>query len=144
MLYSWYGAMCLELYDVIMKLHSRYNLPVYVTENGMSDADGSTYKRTRYIISHLQMMLKACQEGADIRGYYVWTLTDNFEWREGFRKEANFGLYQVDVGGKDISLPEHPLTRTPTPTVSSYTSIIRENGISASILKKYGSFPDIR
>ena len=132
------------LYEVLMKLHARYRLPLYVTENGMADANPNTYKRSRYLVSHLQMMLKAYRDGADIRGYYVWTLTNNFEWREGFRKEANFGLYHVDVAGKDVSLPEHSLVRTPTPSVEAYSRMIEENGITPEILKKYGTFPDIR
>ncbi|MBI2603910.1 MAG: glycoside hydrolase family 1 protein [Deltaproteobacteria bacterium] len=132
------------LYEVLMKVKNRYgNIPVYITENGIADSDGSTNKRAQYIISHLQMMLKAYRDGADIRGYFYWTLMDNFEWREGLRKEAHFGLYHVDTGDHDVSLPSDSLARTPTAAVNAYKAIITENGISSTILTNYGSYPDM-
>ena len=117
--------------------------PIIITENGMADADGSTNKRAQYIISHLQMALKAYRDGADIRGYYLWTLTDNFEWREGMRNEAHFGLYHVNTNGKDVSDTSDSLARSPTAAVAAFRAIVTNNGISQSHINTYGSFPQL-
>ncbi|RYU92225.1 beta-glucosidase [Mucilaginibacter terrigena] len=71
-----------------------------VTENGAafpdSVADGRVDdpKRVKYLQTHLQQVLKAKQEGCNVQGYFVWTLTDNFEWAEGYH--PRFGLVYVD------------------------------------------------
>lgn len=130
-------------YDTLMKVKNRYHLPIMITENGMADVDGSTNKRAQYIISHLQMALKAYRDGADIRGYYLWTLTDNFEWREAFRNEAHFGLYHVNTNGRDVSDTSDSLARSPTAAVAAFRAIVTNNGISQSHINTYGSFPQL-
>jgi beta-glucosidase/6-phospho-beta-glucosidase/beta-galactosidase len=50
-------------------------------------------KRVKYLQTHLQQVLKAKQEGCKVDGYFVWTLTDNFEWAEGYH--PRFGLYTL-------------------------------------------------
>jgi len=79
----------------------RYKLPVIITENGMSEADWimlDGHVRDSYRIDFIQRYLlqleKACSEGIDIRGYFHWSLMDNFEWAEGFKQR--FGLIYVD------------------------------------------------
>ena len=69
-----------------------YNLPIYITENGIADAKDAL--RTDYILSHLKEIAKEIRNGADIRGYYHWSLLDNFEWIKGFH--PRFGLIEVD------------------------------------------------
>ncbi|MFI5006016.1 MAG: glycoside hydrolase family 1 protein [Solirubrobacterales bacterium] len=71
---------------------NRYRLPVYVTENGIADAAGSM--RSDFIRVHAYAMSKAISEGIPVRGYFHWSLTDNFEWTQGFT--PRFGLFRVD------------------------------------------------
>ena len=71
---------------------SRYGLPIYVTENGIADAAGT--RRADFVQSHLYAVARAAQEGVPLRGYFFWSLIDNFEWAEGFA--PRFGLYRVD------------------------------------------------
>jgi beta-glucosidase len=70
----------------------RYALPIYVTENGIPDAAGG--QRESYIRSHVHAVSRAIAEGVPVRGYFYWSLMDNFEWAEGFA--PRFGLYKVD------------------------------------------------
>jgi beta-glucosidase len=74
--------------------------PVYVTENGRASADrvadGAVEdpERIRYLDGHLRALAQAVEEGVDVRGYFVWSLLDNFEWAAGYAKR--FGLVHVD------------------------------------------------
>lgn len=70
----------------------RYNLPMYITENGIADA--KDIKRAKFITEHLKWVHKAISEGVDVRGYFYWSLMDNFEWIYGFSKR--FGLIEMD------------------------------------------------
>ena len=70
----------------------KYNLPIYITENGLADAKDT--KREKFIKEHLLWAHKAIEEGVDLRGYFYWSLLDNFEWAHGF--EPRFGLVEVD------------------------------------------------
>jgi len=79
-------------YYVVRDVWRRSRLPVLVTENGIADA--SDTKRAQFIRDHLVWLHRAIEEGADVRGYLYWSLTDNFEWREGFG--PRFGLIEVD------------------------------------------------
>ena len=67
-------------------------MPVYVTENGLADATDS--RRADFIRDHLRWVHRAIAAGVDVRGYFHWSLVDNFEWAEGFTKK--FGLIEVD------------------------------------------------
>lgn len=69
-----------------------YGLPIYVTENGIADRDDRS--REDYLLSHLEVLAAAIEKGADIRGYFHWSLLDNFEWIHGFKER--FGLYHVN------------------------------------------------
>ncbi len=79
------------IYYVLKKL-KRYNLPIYITENGVADSKDKL--RTQFIKEHLYWVWRAIQEGVDVRGYLHWSLLDNFEWDKGF--EPRFGLVEVD------------------------------------------------
>lgn len=76
------------------------NLPIYVTENGMANADmlvdGTVTdpERLAYIDTHLDACRRAMTEGVDLRGYFIWSLMDNYEWALGYEKR--FGLVHVD------------------------------------------------
>ena len=79
------------------------DLPVYITENGSSWYDYVTqdgrvedYERLGYLHDHLGAVLDAIADGANVRGYFAWSLLDNFEWAEGYAKR--FGLTFVEFG----------------------------------------------
>ncbi|MBA2538322.1 MAG: glycoside hydrolase family 1 protein, partial [Deltaproteobacteria bacterium] len=81
------------VYDVLMAFSARYpSLPLVVTEAGIATA--TPKRRAENIVRELEAIGRARDAGADIRGYYHWSLTDNFEWHEGF--VPRFGLFTVD------------------------------------------------
>ena len=90
--------------DLLLEFKQRYpNLPpVYITENGMASDDavasGRVHdaQRARYFNSHLAAVDAAMRGGVDVRGYFAWSLMDNFEWGYGYEKR--FGLVHVDYG----------------------------------------------
>lgn len=82
-------------------LYERYQMPIYITENGMSchdqiSADGCVHDSNRidFLDKYLSQLQKASDEGVDIRGYFLWTFLDNFEWDKGYNER--FGLVYVD------------------------------------------------
>jgi beta-glucosidase len=92
------------LRDLLVSLRDRYGddlPPIYITENGCSypdpvDATGEIVdsERIAFLDGHLRAVHQAMSEGVDVRGYFVWSLLDNFEWAEGFTQR--FGLVHVD------------------------------------------------
>jgi len=86
-----------------LKLINRYTKkPVYITENGI--ADDSDTKRAKFIEDHLLVLNRAIADGMNIKGYFYWSLFDNFEWEYGFEKR--FGLYRVDYNTQERTLRE--------------------------------------
>lgn len=79
------------LYKVIKELN-KYGKPIYITENGLADARDS--KRESFIKDHLYFIQQAITKKVDVRGYFHWSLLDNYEWAHGF--EPKFGLVEVD------------------------------------------------
>ncbi len=90
------------LYETLVRLKQDYTktLPIYVTENGMARADSlvnntiNDIERLNYLSDHLYQVHRAIDEGVDVRGYFYWSLLDNFEWALGYEKR--FGLIHVD------------------------------------------------
>ena len=75
-----------------------YGLPVYITENGIADADD--HQRPAFVVQHLEVLEQAIADGvADVRGYFHWSLMDNFEWVSGY--QPMFGLYSLKPGTKN-------------------------------------------
>ncbi|TKC98993.1 glycoside hydrolase family 1 protein [Polyangium fumosum] len=105
------------LYQVL-KRYGSLGLPVFVTENGIADKDGNV--RPSFLRSHFEALVRAAREGIDVRGYFHWSLLDNFEWAEGY--EPRFGLFRVD-----FESPEK--RRTPTPAVETFQDIARGLGL---------------
>jgi beta-glucosidase len=89
------------IYHILKKFDAYPQIKkIIITENGAAypdklvDGKVNDPKRIEYLQSHLQQVLKAKQEGCKVNGYFVWTLTDNFEWAEGYH--PRFGLIYVD------------------------------------------------
>jgi beta-glucosidase len=76
----------------ILKDYKKFNLPIFITENGLADAKDE--KRAKFIREHLLWVHKAISEGVDVHGYFHWSLLDNFEWDKGFW--PRFGLVEID------------------------------------------------
>jgi beta-glucosidase len=92
--------------------------PLYVTENG--HATGDEDARCRYLLTHLGEVHAAIAAGADVRGYFWWSLMDNFEWAEGWSR--HFGLIGLEPG---------TLARRPRPAAYLYRDVIRRNALPA-------------
>jgi len=103
------------IYRVLKSLR-KYNKPIFITENGLADAKDK--KRAKFIIDHLKWTYKAMKEGTDIRGYFYWSLIDNFEWDKGFW--PRFGLIEIDY---------KTLKRISRPSSKVYADICKENAI---------------
>jgi beta-glucosidase len=105
------------LHDVLIGLKAKYGdglPPIYITENGCSTEDVlQDTARIDYLDGHLRALRRAITEGVDVRGYFVWSLLDNFEWAEGYSQR--FGLVRVDFGTQ---------TRTPRDSFAWLRSIL--------------------
>lgn len=99
------------IFHLLYKLR-KFNLPVYITENGLADADDT--RRGKLIEDTLKNVYKAIQEGCNVRGYFHWSLLDNFEWDKGFW--PRFGLVSVD---------RKTMKRTVRKSAETYTRIIK-------------------
>lgn len=76
------------IFNVLTALYKRYKKDIYITENGVSDPKDR--ERTKCINAYLSFVYKAIKSGIPVRGYFYWTLIDNYEWLDGFN--AKFGL----------------------------------------------------
>jgi beta-glucosidase len=103
------------IYHVLKDL-ARYKLPIYIAESGVAD-EADRYRKD-FIVETLIWVHRALAEGVNVRGYFYWSLTDNFEWAEGFTKK--FGLFAVD---------RRTFFRTPRPSVRVYADICRANQV---------------
>ncbi|TAJ48229.1 MAG: glycosyl hydrolase family protein [Herbiconiux sp.] len=118
------------LHTLLVRLGREYSglPPLYVTENGAAYDDTVSFDgtdgaeavhddlRTRYIREHVEAVCAAIADGADVRGYFVWSLLDNFEWAWGYGKR--FGIVRVDYD---------TLVRTPKDSALAYAAIIAAN-----------------
>jgi beta-glucosidase len=93
------------LHAVLMTVSKRYGKPIVISENGIGTQ--SEQKKIRYFREHVNQMRRAMEDGVDIRGYFPWTLTDNYEWAEGYA--ANFGL--TSFNKKEMKLELEPAGR---------------------------------
>jgi beta-glucosidase len=116
------------LTDVLLWVQERYGpVPLYITENGAAFPDPPTAVgpvvedplRVAYYREHLRAAHRALAAGVDLRGYFAWSLLDNFEWSHGYSKR--FGLYHVDFATQ---------RRTPKASARLYAEVIRSNGAS--------------
>lgn len=111
------------LYHVLQHVR-RYGKPIYITENGLPDEDDDL--RPYFILTHLQQVWRAIQDGVPVRGYYHWSLVDNFEWSEGYR--MRFGLIEVDFGTQE---------RRVRRSGRLYAEICQANAITPESVQRY-------
>ncbi len=102
------------IYHVLKDL-KKYKLPIYITENGLADAEDK--QRAWFIKETLMNVHRAVSEGVDVRGYFHWSLMDNFEWDKGFW--PRFGLIAIDYPTQK---------RTPRLSAMVYKNICQNNG----------------
>ncbi len=95
---------------------SKFKLPIIVTENGTAEKEEGYYED--FLISHIKSLVKAREKGADIRGYFWWSLLDNFEWDKGFKHR--FGLLDVDYQTMERKIRKFAFT---------YAKICKENTV---------------
>ena len=105
---------------ILAYLRRKFHLPIYITEHGSASADENF--RERDLKQNLAALHRAIQSGADVRGFFYWSLLDNFEWQFGYTKK--FGLLAVDFAA------EH-LPRSMKPLAGAYSQITRQNGVDA-------------
>jgi len=110
------------IFDVLMDFKD-FNLPIYITENGIATDDDE--QRVNFIINHLVEIHHAISAGVDVRGYYHWSLLDNYEWDKGFGPK--FGLVAVDHKSQK---------RTPKISYYVYQKICKKNRIFKDLMKK--------
>jgi beta-glucosidase len=113
-------------------LSERYKLPIIITENGMSchdwvAVDGRVHDPARvdFLTRYLRQIGQAIEDGVDIRGYFHWSIMDNFEWAEGYKHR--FGLIHVDYETQKRTLKE---------SAHWYGQVIRSNGATLTETKQ--------
>jgi len=113
------------LFDTITWAVQTYpNLPILITENGVEDSNDTM--RPRYLAQHIHQMWRAVNFNWPVKGYFHWTLVDNFEWERGWTQR--FGLWGLDVETQK---------RTKRPSADLYAEICKENGLSSEMVQKY-------
>lgn len=111
------------LFDTI-RWALQFERPIIITENGVEDSQDTL--RPRYLIQHLHEVWKAVNLNYPIKGYFHWSLVDNFEWERGWTQR--FGLWELDVETQ---------ARRKRPSAELYAEICKENGISSEMTARY-------
>ena len=128
---KWVSSMGYEYYEPgLRELLTEFStwwpeLPLVVTEAGIATQRGE--RRAENIVRSLEQMALSMVDGADVRGYFHWSLTDNFEWAEGY--EPRFGLYRVD---------RSDYSRSPTLGATALGEIADNRGLSGEQRALYG------
>lgn len=110
-------------YDAL-KWANAYRLPIIVTENGVEDADD--HMRPRYLAQHIHQMWRAVNFNWPIKGYYHWSLVDNFEWDRGWTQR--YGLWELDIETQ---------ARRKRPSADFYAEICKTNSLSSEMVARY-------
>lgn len=117
------------IYDVLHMLVEKYkvDIPIYITENGLAQNDGidrekllNDQERIDYVHGVLVSLHRAIQDGICVKGYYMWSLLDNFEWSGGF--SVRYGLHYTDY---------QTLERIPKKSAGWYKQVIADNGLTS-------------
>ncbi len=114
------------LHQILTEVSQRApGVPLFVTENGCAaedyvnpDGEVDDVERVRYLHSHLEAAARAIKDGANLAGYFVWSLLDNFEWAYGYQKR--FGIVFVDFGTQ---------RRIPKASARFFSDVVRANAL---------------
>ncbi|KPK45715.1 MAG: hypothetical protein AMK74_02625 [Nitrospira bacterium SM23_35] len=101
--------------EKVLNYASTLNVPIIITENGI--ATHNDRARIKFMKGHIDVLERCLKKGADVRGYFYWSLIDNYEWLQGL--DARFGLYNVDF---------NTMERTPTKAALYYSYLIKSRG----------------
>ena len=111
------------IFDVLTDLSDE--IPIYITECGIATTNDD--RRNRFLVAYLQEVARAIRSGVNARGFFYWSLIDNFEWHLGF--EPRFGLVEVDYDTQKRHI---------RPSALTYAEIIAANGIPHSLMRFLG------
>jgi beta-glucosidase len=123
-----YGEACPEAIGPAVKEYAKLGVPIYLLENGVPDAADRI--RPWVLVQSIHNVAKLIYSGHDIRGYFHWSLVDNFEWNEGWR--LRFGLYELD------SVTQ---VRKARPSAAIYRAIIKNQGVSDELYGRFSEQP---
>ena len=115
------------LHDTLVRVSKRYNKPLYVSETGTKQDDAE--RGAAWLVATMSDTKRALQEGIDVRGFYAWSLMDNYEWNSGM--SWRFGLYAVDPATK---------ARTQRSAALAFATMATARDVPADLVAKYGSF----
>jgi beta-glucosidase len=107
-----------------LKWAQGFELPIYVTENGVEDPSDTL--RPRYLCMHIHQVWRAVNFNWPVRGYFVWSLVDNFEWERGWTQR--FGLYELDLDTQK---------RLKRPSADMYAEICARNALGIDTIALY-------
>lgn len=115
-----------SLFTFIKEIYSEFKLPIYITENGIPEK--YDLDRPAFILQSLQKVWKAAMFNIPVKGYFFWSLVDNFEWEMGYLPQFRFGLFSVD-----------PVTqeRTPKRSAELFKRIAAGNAISSELAREF-------
>ena len=102
----------------------QFNVPILITENGIEDAKDTL--RPRYMAGHIHQVWRAVNFNWPVKGYFWWSLVDNFEWERGWTQR--FGLWELNVETQ---------ARRKRPSADLYAEICKENGLTSEMVQKY-------
>lgn len=111
------------LWEAISWAH-QFGLPIYISENGIDEAEGGI--RSRYLASHVRQVWRGVNFNWPVRGYFHWSLVDNFEWERGWTQR--FGLWALNVETQQ---------RTKRPGADLYAEICTANGLASEMVALY-------
>jgi beta-glucosidase len=123
-----YGEAYPDAIASAIREHARLKVPLYVMENGVPDRTDRI--RPWVLVQSIQRVHDLIASGLDIRGYFHWSLLDNFEWSEGWT--LRFGLYQLNPRTQE---------RRARPSAALYRQIIQQNGLSEEMLREHATTP---
>jgi beta-glucosidase/6-phospho-beta-glucosidase/beta-galactosidase len=115
------------IHPTLMRVAKRYGKPLYVTETGTTQDDEP--RGAAWVVQTLSEVRRAIGDGADVRGYFAWSLMDNYEWNHGMG--MRFGLYSVHPQSK---------ARTLRDAGAAYAAAVRARGVSPELERRYESY----
>jgi beta-glucosidase/6-phospho-beta-glucosidase/beta-galactosidase len=124
-----YGEAYPAVISEAVRTYAALGCPMYIMENGVPDRTDRI--RPWLLVNSLRELRHMWQQGYDVRGYFHWSLVDNFEWSEGWK--LRFGLYALD---------ETTQQRTARPSAELYRQIIADKGIRRETLERWEKAPE--